>query len=1270
MELLNANFEEEKEKSILIREKNEQIRKRTFRTGLLGISLNLYEQENCTRLIKSEFELEKGSQVKKIRWKVINKDISVKLNKHKGTLEFVNEKNQLLLEEGQPIIYSKIVNQKHFWNKNQKLQPQKQAQSQSQNKLQKETQIPTQLQEIGTRTIQLNSKYRIFTKHNKDKHKTKQEEGKNKIFGFQITDQNFNQKLPLVIDPSYRTYIGGNQTDEDLRIASDSKQRTYITGKTISYNFPTFPENVYQKELDYEGIFIMLFDQNQHFLWSTFFTSSGGSVMNAKIQVSKLTDDPILLVDVFDYLNLNPLPVFENSYQKNCSSIGYSYIFKMNQDGSNLVWSSLLCSSGFTKNIDFTLSSKSENLIILLRISSGIFPPNPNDTSIQHPIALGKLDNNAEHLLNSLCFGHVNYDVPASLQLLKGTFTKTNTNKANNQFNKNIKYTNNNNNNNNNNNKLEQEHFQFENQKGTKESEEEEEKIFISGRTLRADFPSTSNNLCKQINCSISNMTNSCFIMRIDEKNFAIEISEIFNFGISHCHGIYAVGNSIWSSTKIDVDDKSIEIATPGAFRTISDYRKYDKLSKANLCLIFEIDYNLSNFLYRSVLFPLNKDNNTSEITNTRIIKFLTNKKKNQLIIAALGFYNDDILNTHNYGNQTVILNFEIGKNENENENEINFTKLNFIGMITDQFEVVDILFNNELSSDYESESDSEFELYDMLVVGEISPLMTTFKPTDNAFIKTKPGGYDANLAIYENCLSGFYGNMFTECQKCEAGTVSSGINSLQCSSCESGFISTSNINPNQTSCIKCPIEANCLGKDLCQRGYDSESLCVGCVKEDYFMNSSDCIKCANFKIRWLTIVFSIIFILASIISIPILTNSNNHFVWPTFAIFSIQLSCGIILRKSDSLSNSTNSVLLPFISIFLFDWEMVFNLGCNSQGGYIYRLLSIIISPLILFAIFLIFSFYKKNTLSSTIKLKIYYGVISKFFVVPSLIYFIISLQSFENSLGEVVFSQQPDILIDSSDYKKILILAISLLLIFVIIIPLISLLILSKTMKIFHKGEAPKFIFIKSYDWIWKSWKNARIWWSIPQYLFLIIFCLLLGLINSNSAQIISLFVISFIFIISILKFRPYYTSTNTRFSHNELYSIVMILLPNTFLSLFISKLNYLFFSFLLIISLIILSFSIKSHRNYLLNNKSNNKNSNLELNDIQDYNKIDENSEDNTNNSNSDFLKNSNHGNETLDSNDNTIPEENEDSKTIQNSETDNEQEEPKVSDESSN
>jgi hypothetical protein len=51
----------------------------------------------------------------------------------------------------------------------------------------------------------------------------------------------YDVKKPLVIDPVlvYSTYLGGSGTDRASGIAVDGSGNAYVTGDTISINFPT-----------------------------------------------------------------------------------------------------------------------------------------------------------------------------------------------------------------------------------------------------------------------------------------------------------------------------------------------------------------------------------------------------------------------------------------------------------------------------------------------------------------------------------------------------------------------------------------------------------------------------------------------------------------------------------------------------------------------------------------------------------------------------------------------------------------------------------------------------------------------------------------------------------------------------------------------------------------------------------------------------------------------------------------------------------------------
>ncbi|MBI5675717.1 MAG: SBBP repeat-containing protein [Nitrospirae bacterium] len=63
--------------------------------------------------------------------------------------------------------------------------------------------------------------------------------GSQPVFGFEVAS--YNKKYPLIIDPvlSYSTYLGGGDYDSGFGIALDGSGNAYVTGQTLSTNFPT-----------------------------------------------------------------------------------------------------------------------------------------------------------------------------------------------------------------------------------------------------------------------------------------------------------------------------------------------------------------------------------------------------------------------------------------------------------------------------------------------------------------------------------------------------------------------------------------------------------------------------------------------------------------------------------------------------------------------------------------------------------------------------------------------------------------------------------------------------------------------------------------------------------------------------------------------------------------------------------------------------------------------------------------------------------------------
>jgi hypothetical protein len=87
---------------------------------------------------------------------------------------------------------------------------------------------PVSYQVIGGERVAVESRYKLL-----------EEEGGS--YGFAVGS--YDPRYPLVIDPglAYSTFLGGMDDDEGRGIAVDGDGRAYVTGETLSADFPTTP---------------------------------------------------------------------------------------------------------------------------------------------------------------------------------------------------------------------------------------------------------------------------------------------------------------------------------------------------------------------------------------------------------------------------------------------------------------------------------------------------------------------------------------------------------------------------------------------------------------------------------------------------------------------------------------------------------------------------------------------------------------------------------------------------------------------------------------------------------------------------------------------------------------------------------------------------------------------------------------------------------------------------------------------------------------------
>jgi Beta-propeller repeat len=90
-------------------------------------------------------------------------------------------------------------------------------------------------------------------------------------YGFEVGA--YNPRYPLIIDPEldYSTFLGGTDDDEGLDIAVDTRGRAYVTGNTISADYPTTPGAFDTSFKDSQDAFVTKFNaRGSALVYSTF----------------------------------------------------------------------------------------------------------------------------------------------------------------------------------------------------------------------------------------------------------------------------------------------------------------------------------------------------------------------------------------------------------------------------------------------------------------------------------------------------------------------------------------------------------------------------------------------------------------------------------------------------------------------------------------------------------------------------------------------------------------------------------------------------------------------------------------------------------------------------------------------------------------------------------------------------------------------------------------------------------------------------------------
>jgi hypothetical protein len=145
---------------------------------------------------------------------------------------------------------------------------------------------------------------------------------------------------PLVIDPvlGYSTFLGGSSNDQGLGIAVDGAGNAYVTGSTISSNFPISSVPAQLKRAGVTDAFVTKLGPNGTLVYSTFLGGSGDDAGNA------IAVDGAGNAYVAGTTNSTNFPVV-GAFQSTLRGGNDAFVAKLDPSGGTLVYSTYLGSN-------------------------------------------------------------------------------------------------------------------------------------------------------------------------------------------------------------------------------------------------------------------------------------------------------------------------------------------------------------------------------------------------------------------------------------------------------------------------------------------------------------------------------------------------------------------------------------------------------------------------------------------------------------------------------------------------------------------------------------------------------------------------------------------------------------------------------------------------------------------------------------------------------------------------------------------------------------
>ncbi len=178
--------------------------------------------------------------------------------------------------------------------------------------------------------------------------------------------------ISSVFDLDYSTFLGGLEVDHGTGIAVDASQNAYVSGYTISSNFPT-TSGAFDTTMSggYDTVITKLNATGSALLYSTYLGGIGSDVGNA------LDIDVSGNAYITGHTSSGDFPVTSGAFDTSKSGIYDSYVFKLNAAGSAPVYSTYLGGTQDESGYDLRVDAAG-NAFVAGFTNSSNFPSTPD----------------------------------------------------------------------------------------------------------------------------------------------------------------------------------------------------------------------------------------------------------------------------------------------------------------------------------------------------------------------------------------------------------------------------------------------------------------------------------------------------------------------------------------------------------------------------------------------------------------------------------------------------------------------------------------------------------------------------------------------------------------------------------------------------------------------------------------------------------------------------------------------------------------------------